>query len=78
MSKNFLLEAGAIFEVFKRQQRDSNPQPLSLYRNTQPFSQTGQFGKIIECSFTNKVVVGSNPVAVTLKGYSAGIIAWNI
>ena len=27
---------------FKRQQQDSNPQPLSLQTNTQPFSQTGQ------------------------------------
>ena len=26
----------------KWQQRDSNPQPLSLKTNTQPFSQTGQ------------------------------------
>ena len=28
--------------TFKFQQRDSNPQPLSLKVNTQPFSQTGQ------------------------------------
>ena len=34
-------------------------------RNTQTFSQTGHFGQIFECSFTNEVVVGSNPVAVT-------------
>ena len=27
---------------FKWQQRETNPQPLSLWTNTQPFSQTGQ------------------------------------
>ena len=34
-------------------QRDSNPQPLSSYTNTQPFIQAGQFGYIVECPFTN-------------------------
>ena len=38
---------------FKWQQPDSNPQPLNL------------FGWMFECLFTNKVVVGSNPFAVT-------------
>ena len=43
------------------QQRDSNPQQLSSSTNTQP-----QFGYMTECSFKNYVIVGSNPVAVTL------------
>ena len=29
--------------LYKWQQRDSNPQPLGLQTNTQPFSQTGNF-----------------------------------
>ena len=33
--------------------------------NTQSFSQTGQFALMIECSFTNYMVVCSNPDAVT-------------
>ena len=32
------------------------------YSTAQSF---GQFYEIVECSFTNKVVVGSNPVPVT-------------
>ena len=31
---------------FKWQQRDSNPRPLSLLTNTQPFSQTGRMIKL--------------------------------
>ena len=30
MSSNSMLGTGAIYEVFKWQQRDSNPQPISL------------------------------------------------
>ena len=31
---------------FKWLQQDLNPQPLSFYTNTQPFSQTGQMIKL--------------------------------
>ena len=37
---------------FKWLQIDSNPEPLILQMNTQPFGQ-GQFGQMVECSFTN-------------------------
>ena len=43
----------------KQLQLDSNPEPLSSKTNTQPF------GQMVECSFTNEVVLGSSPVAVT-------------
>ena len=43
MSRNSLLEAGAKSEV-ERLKLNSNPQPFSSLTNTQPFSQTGQFG----------------------------------
>ena len=48
----FRFAIGSIFVQIILFQRDSNPQPLS--------SQ-----ELVQCSFTNYVVVGLSPVAVT-------------
>ena len=34
------------FKHIIRKQRDSNPEPLSLQTNTQPFNQTGLWARI--------------------------------
>ena len=41
---------------FKRQQRDSNPQLLSSWTNTQPFTQTGQMHRTDEYSQHSSII----------------------
>ena len=57
-SRYSLLKTGVKSKV-KWLQLDSNPHALSLYPNTQSFSQ-------IKCLFANYVVVGSSSLAVTM------------
>ena len=47
--------------------RTLNPllRKITLNHSTHPAQSFGQFGRMVECSLTNWVVVGSNPVSVT-------------